>query len=293
MASILPAGSVSYLWYADRVFEFPLGLLAVALGTAALPTFAGQVARGALDEMRYSVSLSLAIANFLAVPATAGLVCLAAPITSVLFQRGAFGPSEVEHTALALRCFAVGLWAVSVARILAPAFYALGDSRTPVRSAALALFANVAFGLMLIGRPEAEAASLAGTVAALARTLSIADFRHGGIALATSLAAMLNAVQLGALLWRRLDGLRADLVLGSLGRSALATLPMIPVLLFAARGTDWLAPGHLLAKAAALGVVIGAGGLVFAATAWWIGGPEIDRMRGLFLRRAARRGTDS
>jgi putative peptidoglycan lipid II flippase len=293
MASILPAGSVSYLWYADRVFEFPLGLLAVALGTAALPTFAGQVARGAMDEMRYSVSISLAIANFLAVPATAGLICLATPITSVLFQRGAFGANEVEQTALALQCFAVGLWAVSVARILAPAFYALGDSRTPVRSATLALFANVAFGLMLIGRPEAEAASLAGTVAALARTLSIADLRHGGIALATSLAAVLNAVQLGILLRRRIGGLRSDLVVGSLGRSTLATLPMIPVLLFTARGTDWLAAGNLLGKAAALGVSIGAGCLVFAAAAWWIGGPEVERMRTLIRRRTAEGGSAS
>jgi putative peptidoglycan lipid II flippase len=205
----------------------------------------------------------------------------------VLFQRGAFGPNEVAETALALQCFAVGLWAVSVARILAPAFYALGDSRTPVRSATLALFANVAFGLMLIGRPEAHAASLAGVVAALSRILSIADLRHGGIALATSLAAMLNAVQLGVLLWRRLDGLRFDLVVGSLGRSALATLPMIPVLLFTARNTDWLASGHLLGKAFALSVCIGAGCLVFAAAAWWIGGPEVERMRGLVRSRGA------
>jgi putative peptidoglycan lipid II flippase len=285
MASILPAGSVSYLWYADRVFEFPLGLLAVALGTAALPTFAGQVARGAMDEMRHSVSISVAIANFLAVPATAGLVCLATPITSVLFQRGAFGPLEVEQTALGLRCFTAGLWAVSIARILAPAFYAFGDSRTPVRSAALAFVANVLFGLMLIGKPEAaDSSSLAGLVAALARTLSVVDLSHGGIALATSLAAMLNAAHLGLLLWRRLDGLRADLVFGSLARSGLATLPMIPVIVLTARAADWQASGHLLTKAAALGLAIAAGLLVFAAAAWLVGGPEVERIRGLMRR---------
>jgi putative peptidoglycan lipid II flippase len=290
MASILPAGSVSYLWYADRVFEFPLGLLAVALGTAALPTFAGQVARGAMDEMRYSVSISIAIANFLAVPATAGLVCLATPITSVLFQRGAFGPNEVEQTALALRCFAAGLWAVSIARILAPAFYALGDSRTPVRSATLALVANVAFGLTLIGEPDAaDASSLAGLVAALARNLSFADLSHGGIALATSLAAMLNAAHLALALWRRLNGLRIDLVAGSLGRSAVATLPMIPVIVVIARGTDWQASGHLLGKAAVLGAAIAAGSLAFAAAAWLVGGPEVERIRGLVRRRDADR----
>jgi putative peptidoglycan lipid II flippase len=286
MASILPAGSVSYLWYAGRLFEFPLGLLAVALGTAALPTFAGQAARGAMDELRHSVSISIAIANFLSVPATAGLVCLATPITAVLFQRGAFGAPEVEQTVLALRCFAAGLWAVSIARILAPAFYALGDSRTPVRAATLALVANVLFSLMLIGRPDAAGAGrLAGFVATLARALCAVDLRHGGIALATSLAAMLNATYLGALLWRRLDGLRANLVLGSLARSGLATLPMIPVIVLAARTTDWHTSGHLLTKAATLALAIGAGLLVFAAAAWLIGGPEVERMRGLRRRR--------
>jgi putative peptidoglycan lipid II flippase len=287
MASILPAGSVSYLWYADRVFEFPLGLLAVALGTAALPTLAGQAARGALGEMRHSVSISIAIANFLAVPATVGLVCLATPITSVLFQRGAFGPLEVGQTAAALRCFAVGLWAVSVARILAPAFYALGDSRTPVRAATLALVANVLFSLMLIGSPEAAGdARLAGLVAGAARALCVADLSHGGIALATSLAAMLNAAHLALLLWRRLGGLAIDLVLGSLARSALASVPMIPVVLLAAGAANWQAPGGLAWKAGALLLVVAAGLASFAAGAWFVGGPEVERIRTMLRRRA-------
>jgi putative peptidoglycan lipid II flippase len=239
--------------------------------------------------MRHSVSLSIAVANFLAVPATAGLVCLATPITAVLFQRGAFGPNEVAETALALRCFAAGLWAVSVARILAPAFYALGDSRTPVRAATVALLANVAFGLMLIGRPHAaDASSPAGLVAALAQTLSVADLRHGGIALATSLAAMLNAAHLALVLWRRLGGLHPNLVAGSLARSALATLPMIPVIVWIARAADWHAPDGLPAKAATLALAVGSGLLVFAAAAWLVGGPEMERVRKVVERRGER-----
>lgn len=284
LASILPAGSVSYLWYADRVFEFPLGLLAVALGTAALPSFAGQASRGAYDEMRGSVSFSLALANFLALPATAGLVCLATPITAVLFQRGAFGAEEVARTAAALRFFAVGLGAVSLVRILAPAFYALGDPRTPVRAASLALVANLVFSLMLIGRPTATGAGFAGFVAALARSLCVLDLRHGGLALATSLAAGLNASILAVALWRRLGGLRGAFVLGSLARSLAATVPMIPVLLAVSGSVDWSGADRLAVKAAGLAAAIGAGLAAFAATAWLLGGPEVDRLRALLRR---------
>jgi putative peptidoglycan lipid II flippase len=101
VATLLPAGCVSALWYAGRLLEFPIGLVAVALGTAALPSFAEQAARQAQDEMRRSLSFAISLTNYVAIPASVALVILARPITAVLFQRGAF--ADVDLTAAALR----------------------------------------------------------------------------------------------------------------------------------------------------------------------------------------------
>src|SRR5690606_21913595 len=108
LASTLPRGSVSYLWYAGRVFEFPVGLFVAALGTAALPSMSSQAARGDLAGMRDSLGFALSLMNFIAVPATVGLILLAEPITGLLFQRGAFGAVETAMTAQALRAYALG-----------------------------------------------------------------------------------------------------------------------------------------------------------------------------------------
>src|SRR5262249_48119312 len=140
-----------YLWYADRVFEFPLGIFAAALGTAVLPSFSAQATRGAYDEMQRSLSFAIRMVNFITVPAAVGIITLATPITSVLFQRGAFRFEQVVPTAQALRAFAVGLWSVSMVRLLVPAFYAMEDARTPVMTAAAAFVANGCFSLLLMG----------------------------------------------------------------------------------------------------------------------------------------------
>src|SRR5882724_3506333 len=143
-ASLLPAGSVSYLWYAERLLEFPLGVFAVALSTAALPSFAALAKRDAA-EFRETVGFALRLVNVVALPAAVGLAVLADPITSVLFQRGEFGAHQAQQTAVAVRWFALGLWSVASARMLVPAFYALEDTRTPVLTAAAAFLANLGF----------------------------------------------------------------------------------------------------------------------------------------------------
>jgi len=187
LASLLPTGSVSYLWYADRVFEFPLGLFVAALGTAALPSMASQAARGEVEGMGDSLSFALSLMNLIAVPATVGLILLAEPITALLFERGAFGAAETAMTARALRAYALGLWPVAAVRLLAPGFYALGDARTPVYVALLAVLANVVAGVALMGpvAPDSSPAWLAGLI----NRVSLADLDHAALALATSFAA--------------------------------------------------------------------------------------------------------
>ncbi|MDX2169083.1 MAG: murein biosynthesis integral membrane protein MurJ [Deltaproteobacteria bacterium] len=282
LASLLPTGSVSALWYAGRLFEFPIGLVAVAIGTAALPSFAAQAARGARDEMRDSFGVALALINYLAVPASIALWLLAEPITAVLFQRGAFDATDVLRTAGALQAYAVGLWALSLVRVAAPAFYALGDVRTPLWAAGAAFVANAVASLALLGPlPPIAGSRVASAIAAAASACSVAALAHVGLALAASLAALVNAAWLLGPLARRMGGFPLRAVLGALARSHAASLPMALVLLLLRGGVEWTASGGLVGKLAWLSLLIAAGGAAFALTALVLGGSEA-----LALRRA-------
>ena len=286
LASVLPSGSVSYLWYADRVFEFPLGIFAVALGTAALPSFSAQAARRAYTELRQSLAFSIRITNVIALPATVGLITLAMPIVSVLFQRGAFGAREVTPTTQALCAFAVGLWPVSMARLVVPAFYALGNTRTPVIAAAVAFIVNCTCCLLLMGPAATSGDSrLADAIAALTRTLSVVDLRHAGLALSTSVAASVNLLVLFLVLRRRLGALGGDRILASFFRALGASLAMVPVVRYIAGLTTWSDPGHTVVHAAVLTAAIVAGVLVFTMVALALGSDEVRLLTALMRQR--------
>jgi len=278
LASTLPAGSVSYLWYAGRVFEFPLGIFTVALGTAALPSFAAQAARGARAELRHSLAFSIRLTNCIVLPAMVGIMTLAMPITTVLFQRGAFSYGEAVMTAQALRAFAAGLWSVSMVRLLVPAFYALGDTRAPVIAAACAFAGNVVFSALLMGPVPTAGTWLGDAIAGLARTLWVFDLRHAGLALATSLSATVNMAVLALLLRRHFGPLALRELAPSFVRSLLASLLMVPPAHFIATRVDWSRGGALLAHAAVLLLAILAGVAVFAAAAWLLGGDEVQAL---------------
>jgi putative peptidoglycan lipid II flippase len=145
LASLLPEGTVSYLYYADRVMEFPLGVFGVALATAALPSMAGQAARGedrALTDM------------------------LGHPIVRLLFERGEFTASDAAATTQALAGYAVGLPAFSATRIAAQTFYALGDTRTPVWAGLVSVAANVVLALALMWPLQHAGLALASSLSA-------------------------------------------------------------------------------------------------------------------------------
>ncbi|WP_285906017.1 murein biosynthesis integral membrane protein MurJ [Pseudodesulfovibrio pelocollis] len=180
LASFLPVGSVSYLYYADRLVQFPLGVFGLAISTAALPSLARLAAKGEMEEYDGAMTLSLGLTLFIALPAAAGLVGLAGPMVSLLFERGEFTAEAVTATAHALIAYSVGLPFIALARPLVAGFYALEDTRTPVRIAVLCLAANVILGLLLM-RPMA----------------------HVGLALAVSLSSMLNCVLLHICLARK------------------------------------------------------------------------------------------
>jgi putative peptidoglycan lipid II flippase len=278
IASLLPAGGVSALWYAGRVLEFPIGLVAVALGTAALPSFAEQAARRAHAEMRHSLGFAIALTNYVAVPSSVALVLLARPITAVLFGRGAFSDGAVVLTAGALRAYAVGLWALSLVRVIAPAFYALREPRTPMWAAAAAFVVNVVASLGLVGElPNAGGSALAAAIGAAARRLQVADLGHVGLALAASIAVAVNAALLAIPIARRLGGLDVAVIGGSFLRAAAAAAAMAALLAALVPMVDWTVPGPH--RALALAATVAAGGAVFAAAALLLGGPEVASVR--------------
>lgn len=191
LASLLPEGSVSYLYYADRLVQFPLGVFAIATATAVLPSIARQAAIKDLQAVRDTFAYAMKLVFFITVPSMVGLIVLREPIVSLLFKRGAFDAETVHLTAYALLYYSVGLWAFSAVRIVVSTFYALQDTKTPVRMAVISVCANFILGILLMGPLE-----------------------HGGIALATSLASILNL----GLLVRALKG-----KLGMLGLKAIMT----------------------------------------------------------------------
>lgn len=285
-ASMLPGGSVSYLWYSGRVFEFPLGIFSVALGTAALPSFSSQVSRQAFDEMAHSLSFSVRLTNLIAIPATVGIAVLALPITSVLFLRGAYSFADCEQTATALAAYAVGLWSVSMVRLFAPAFYALGDTQMPVKAAAAAFVANLIVSLVLMGPVDPGTSTVGALIAQLTSAMALADLRHVGLALATSVAATVNLVLLVVWLRRRLP-LDAARLLPSLLRSLAASLAMIPPVLYLQALVDW-ETASLWLRATTLFAAVSAGVVTFGIVALLLGGDEVAAMRRILRERVAR-----
>jgi putative peptidoglycan lipid II flippase len=257
LASLLPRGSISYLYYADRVMEFPLGVFGIALATAALPTMSAQAARGDRAGLTDTLNFSLRLSAFIAVPAAAGLLALAAPIVGLLFQRGQFGAEDALATTSALAAYAVGLPAFSATRILAQTFYALGDTRTPVLLGLLSVVANVLLAVTLMW-----------------------PLAHTGLALASSLSAYVNGL---ALLWalrRRLGLLGGRVLARSVVRTLVATVPLFVAARLLAPSWD----GSAAAAATTVGAVA-AGTLAFAVAAALLRAPELGALLGILRRR--------
>ena len=252
-ASFLPSGAVSYLWYADRIFEFPVGVFAIAVATAIQPTLSDHVADNNMEAFRNNLNFGLRLNFLITLPAMAGMMVLAAPITRVLFQRGTFGPIDTEQTAMTLLAFALGLPFLGAVRILVPAFYSLKDARSPVLYATVAVVANGIFCLLAVG-----------------------TFEHVGLALALSLASAINFIGLTYSLRKKIGSLGVRPLLFSIGKVLMATLLMSVVLLWIQRA-EWLfAVGtSLWWQAGQLFFLVFAGMALFFGSALLFGCPEI------------------
>ncbi len=181
LASFLPEGAISYLYYADRLVQFPLGVFGVAVSVAALPDLSSLATQGKIQEFKHTLNSGLSLILFVSLPATAGLIGLAHPIIKVLFFRGAFTETSVRATSLALIGYAIGLPAFSCVRTLVSSFYALKDTKSPVIVAIICLVVNVILGISLMK--------------------SLSFF---GLALAVSLSSCLNVLLLCMVLRRKI-----------------------------------------------------------------------------------------
>jgi putative peptidoglycan lipid II flippase len=255
-ASLLPAGAVSYLYYADRLNQLPLGVIGIAVGTALLPLLSRQIRAGAAEAALASQNRALELALLLTLPSAVGLAVLSLPIIQVLFERGAFGAADALATAHVLAAYALGLPAYVLVKVLLPGFFARKDTRTPVKIAVVCLVANIVFILILLW-PLAQV----------------------GIALATALAAWLNAGLLGFRLHRE-GFLRPDPRLKRrLPRIALVSLAMGAALWLV---QPWLAP---LPQSLALAVLVVLGGTIFAALAQLSGAMALREVKAAIARR--------
>lgn len=203
LGSLLAQGSVTYLYFADRLVQLPLGVFATAAATAVLPSLSRQAAAGDLDMLRNTCGQTLKLVFFITIPATVGLILLREPIVALLFQRGEFDSVATRLTAQALLYYSIGLWAFSAVRIVAATFFALQDTRTPVKMASISIFINIIFGIVFM-KP----------------------FAHGGLALATSLASILNLGLLLGALRSKLGFLGWKSIALSICRSLLCSLTM-------------------------------------------------------------------
>jgi putative peptidoglycan lipid II flippase len=260
-ASAIP-GAITALDYAWTLTMLPLGIFAMAISTAVFPTLADQTARDQVDEMVATLAGTLRVILYLTIPASIGLIVLGEPIVRLLLERGAFTAESTELTARALRFYALGLLGHATVEIVTRAFYALHDTRTPVAVAALAMAVNVALALLL--RPA---------------------FGHGGLALALSAAAMVEATVLLLLARRRLGDLHGRAVSLTALRALAGAGALAVVVAPVARWLEPLGQSGLLGRALEVGLAMLVGGLVYAAVTAILGAEEPGR----FVRLARRR----
>ena len=266
LASLLPQGSVSYLYYAQRLFEFPQGIFTVSVAQAVLPSMSRQAADGDMAGMRESLAFGLRLTLFITIPAMTGLLACSTPIFSLLFMGGEFDYAKAVNSAQALFYYSFGLSFVALTRVLAPAFYALKDTKTPVWTAFIAFLLNVIFSLLLM-RP----------------------LLHGGLALATTLSALANMILLLWLLRRKIGPFGGRGVTRSGIKALIASLPMGVVVYCICQSTDWSLAAHKLTKTVVLGGAVVAGIVVYAVVSKLLKSEEVLEMSAILQRKFGRK----
>jgi putative peptidoglycan lipid II flippase len=265
IASMAP-GAVSYLYYADRLYQLPLGIVGIAIGVVLLPDLSRQLRAGRDDLASHSENRAIEFAMALTLPSSVALFVMANPIIEVLFQRGSFGPADTVATAAALAAFAVGLPAFVLIKVFSPGFFAREDTRTPMWFAGVAVTVNVVISLALFPY-----------------------LAHVGIAIATAVSGWVNAALLAGTLYRR-GHFTPDVSLKRRLPLILLAAALMGAALLAAMWA--LAPmldhGSFAIRAMAVGILVLAGVLLFAVFCQLTGAADFRKAIGLALNRRKR-----
>ncbi|MDD4615867.1 MAG: murein biosynthesis integral membrane protein MurJ [Alphaproteobacteria bacterium] len=264
LASTLPTGAVSYLFYADRLNQLPLGVVGIAVATTLLPLLSRYVEQGDDDKIRHYNTRAIEFCFLLGLPAMIGLIVAAKPIIETLFQHGAFKAEDTAATVEALQAYALGIPGFLLVKVFAADFFARHDTKTPVKAAVVSMGVNVLLSAALL-----------------------LPLQHIGIALANSIAVNLNAgLHYHHLKKRNFPIGTADLPKSML-KILLSAAVMAGVCWALVKGWDAMAFANLMQKVSALGVLIGISGLVYAVALHTTGAVRIQDVKDILNRKSA------
>jgi len=242
-ASFLPSGSLSWIYYADHLMQFPLGVFGIALATVVLPHLSRGFAKKAEQEYRHMLDWACRCVLLISLPAAVGLFVLAGPLLISLFQYGAFSPEDVIKSQPVLMALAVGLLAFIWVKIFASAFYARQNLRTPVNVAIIALIANIVFSYILMG-----------------------PFLHVGLAMAMTISAFINCILLGGLLIQQKLWIISRSFLLFLARVIFSCTLMAAVILYFMPPLDWWFESRWFMRAGMLSLFVVGGGIIYVTS---------------------------
>ena len=261
-ARFLQEGAVSYLYYADRLNQLPLGLIGIGVGTAILPALSRQIGSGNESAAKETQNRAIELALFLALPAAVALCVAATPLIRGLLQHGVFTGQDTIGAASALAVFALGVPAYVLIKVLTPGFYARQDTKTPVRVALFSMLFNLVGNLILIW-----------------------PLGHVGVAAATAFSAWVNVIILYWLLHRG-DHLKADARLISRGARIIgASAVMGAALWYVVPLADTHMTGGFFSRVIALGALCGGGAMVYAVAIFGTGAYRLSELKALLTRR--------
>ena len=261
-------GPVSWLGYAFRFMQLPLGLFGVAIASATLPSVSRSAATGDMNEFRHTLGRSLGMIFLLTIPSSVGLAVLGDSMIAAVYQGGRFRAYDTHQTALALSCYSIGLAGYAAIKVLAPAFYALNDARTP----------------MLV-----SLASILINIIAASSMVKFAGLGHAGLALSTSLVALFSSIALFEVLRRRIGGIQGRRLCASFAKITAASAMMGAVCAISSRSIGhWIGISRT-ARVIDLAVSVPLGLIVFFAMAKWFRLPEMESAGRALLGPLARR----
>ncbi len=263
---VIDNGPVSWLSYAFRLMQFPIGVFGVAIATATLPAVSRSAALREIDDFRHTIAGSMRVAFLMTIPSAVGLAVLSRPIIALIYERGGFTSIDTDHTAGALTFYAIGLAGYAAIKILAPAFYALGDARSPMIFSILSIATNFLLNW------------------------SLRDvLQERGLALATSISSLMNMALLYFTLSRRIQGIEGRRTAATVGKILIASAAMAAVSLASSLGIESALDSGFIARAINVSASVAAGAVVFYFAAYLLNVEELKAATAAVKRRLLKR----